>query len=86
MVCPLLLALYQDIKLPCKGISAVIVQDEARRHFGCPTLEGVELESQGQPGTAMEHWEKRVLGVSSGMGGGGSLVPRPHLPSESVPW
>ena len=40
------------------------LQAEGRRHFNCPTLEGVELENQGGPGTAMDHWEKRVLGVS----------------------
>ena len=34
-------------------------------HFGCATLEGVELENQGGPGTAMDHWEKRILGVST---------------------
>ena len=33
-------------------------------HFGCTSLEGVELENQGGPGTAMDHWEKRILGVS----------------------
>ena len=34
-------------------------------HFGCATLEGVELENQGGPGTAMDHWEQRILGVSA---------------------
>ena len=34
-------------------------------HFGCPTLQGVELENQGGPGTAMDHWEQRILGVSA---------------------
>ena len=34
-------------------------------HFGCPTLLGVELENQGGPGTAMDHWEQRILGVSA---------------------
>lgn len=35
-----------------------------RNHFGCADLEGVELENQGGPGTMMDHWEKRLLGVS----------------------
>jgi leishmanolysin-like peptidase len=33
-------------------------------HFGCATLQGVELENQGGRGTAMDHWEQRILGVS----------------------
>lgn len=40
------------------------LQEEARRHFDCPSLTGVELENQGESGTMGEHWEKRVLGVS----------------------
>ena len=38
------------------------VRREVRRHFKCPTLEGGELEDQGDLGTAMTHWEKRVFG------------------------
>jgi len=34
---------------------------EVRDHFGCPTLEGAELEDQGGDGTAFTHWEKRVF-------------------------
>ncbi|KAI0209622.1 Leishmanolysin-like peptidase [Lamellibrachia satsuma] len=34
---------------------------EARRHFGCDTLEGGELEDQGGEGTKGSHWEKRVF-------------------------
>ena len=34
-------------------------------HFGCATLPGVELENQGGRGTAMDHWEQRILGVSA---------------------
>lgn len=37
---------------------------EARRHFDCEELEGAELEDQGGEGTALTHWEKRVLEVS----------------------
>ncbi|CAI4228856.1 unnamed protein product [Auanema sp. JU1783] len=37
------------------------VREEARKHFGCPTLEGAELENQGGDGTALTHWEKRVF-------------------------
>ncbi|CDQ92140.1 unnamed protein product [Oncorhynchus mykiss] len=35
--------------------------EEARRHFGCPILEGMELENQGGMGTELNHWEKRLL-------------------------
>ncbi|XP_062389760.1 leishmanolysin-like peptidase [Sardina pilchardus] len=34
---------------------------EARRHFDCPILEGMELENQGGMGTELNHWEKRLL-------------------------
>uniref|UniRef100_A0A4W5L7N7 Leishmanolysin-like peptidase n=1 Tax=Hucho hucho TaxID=62062 RepID=A0A4W5L7N7_9TELE len=37
------------------------VVEEARRHFGCPILEGMELENQGGMGTELNHWEKRLL-------------------------
>ncbi|CAJ0580665.1 unnamed protein product, partial [Mesorhabditis spiculigera] len=37
------------------------VRDEARKHFGCPSLEGAELENQGGEGTALTHWEKRLF-------------------------
>lgn len=43
----------------------ISIQEEARIHFGCPTLEGVELENQGGPSTAISHWEKRILGVTN---------------------
>ncbi|CAG2066562.1 unnamed protein product, partial [Timema podura] len=37
------------------------VLEEVRRHFNCPVLEGAELEDQGEEGTALTHWEKRVF-------------------------
>ncbi|XP_057594755.1 leishmanolysin-like peptidase isoform X5 [Hippopotamus amphibius kiboko] len=37
------------------------VVDEARKHFQCPILEGMELENQGGMGTELNHWEKRLL-------------------------
>lgn len=40
------------------------VVDEVRRYFNCPILEGAELEDQGEEGTALTHWEKRVFEVS----------------------
>lgn len=38
-------------------------QEEVRKHFDCPTLEGAELEDQGEDGTILTHWEKRVFEV-----------------------
>ena len=69
-----------------------IVQAEARRHFGCPSLEGVELETQGGSGSALQHWEKRVLGVSGeirlhvygGGGGGGSWMWEGYMSANGV--
>jgi hypothetical protein len=40
------------------------VRAEVRAHFGCRDLEGAELEDQGENGTALTHWEKRVFEVS----------------------
>ncbi|XP_062536228.1 leishmanolysin-like peptidase isoform X2 [Armigeres subalbatus] len=37
------------------------VSKEVRDHFSCQKLEGAELEDQGGEGTALTHWEKRVL-------------------------
>lgn len=37
------------------------VVEEVRNHFDCPELEGAELEDQGGEGTALTHWEKRIL-------------------------
>lgn len=39
------------------------VREEVRRHFECDDLEGAELEDQGEDGTALTHWEKRVFEV-----------------------
>ncbi|CAG2109263.1 unnamed protein product, partial [Medioppia subpectinata] len=37
------------------------VVKEVRRHFNCTELEGAELEDQGEDGTHLTHWEKRVF-------------------------
>lgn len=36
---------------------------EVRAHFNCSELEGAELEDQGEEGTALTHWEKRIFEV-----------------------
>lgn len=66
------------VKLCCTVLSCNVVnvyvlypcmcwQEEARRHFGCPILEGMELENQGGMGTELNHWEKRLLEVKGGL-------------------
>ena len=39
-------------------------QEQARIHYNCSTIEGVELENQGGGGTSYAHFEQRILGVS----------------------
>lgn len=36
---------------------------EVRDYFNCSELEGAELEDQGEEGTVLTHWEKRVFEV-----------------------
>ena len=40
------------------------MQEEVRKHYGCDILTGAELEDQGEEGTALTHWEKRLFEVS----------------------
>jgi len=37
------------------------VIEAAKKHFNCPTLDGVELEDQGSSGSAGSHWEQRIM-------------------------
>lgn len=37
------------------------VVDFVKRHFGCSTMQGAELEDDGGDGTALSHWEKRIF-------------------------
>ena len=41
-----------------------VLQREARRHFDCPTLNGLELENLGGSGTQFSHWKQRLVEVS----------------------
>eukprot|EP00057_Strongylocentrotus_purpuratus_P026932 XP_011681406.1 PREDICTED: leishmanolysin-like peptidase [Strongylocentrotus purpuratus] len=38
---------------------------EARAHFRCPTLMGLEIEDGGGAGTALAHFEKRIMATES---------------------
>jgi leishmanolysin-like peptidase len=40
------------------------VREEVQRHYKCDQLSGAELEDQGEEGTALTHWEKRLFEVS----------------------
>ena len=37
------------------------VVTHAKKYFNCPSIEGVELEDQGGPGSSVSHWEQRIL-------------------------
>lgn len=37
------------------------VVSQAKSHFNCSTIVGVELENQGEVGTSGSHWERRVM-------------------------
>jgi len=39
------------------------VREEVRQHYNCQELSGAELEDQGEEGTALTHWEKRLFEV-----------------------
>ena len=50
--------------LSTKEVDVVVtprVREEVRKHFGCDKLSGAELEDQGEEGTALTHWEKRLF-------------------------
>ena len=50
------------VRKPVHMLVTPRVRREARRHFRCGNLEGGELEDQGDLGTSLTHWEKRVFG------------------------
>ena len=58
------------------------VRREARRHFRCSRLEGGELEDQGDLGTSLTHWEKRVFGDEAMTGNHQELQRAGRLYSE----
>ena len=44
-----------------KFLSTPKVVETAKKYFGCSSLTGVELENQGGEGTALGHWESRIM-------------------------
>lgn len=49
------------VKREVQMIVTPTVIREVREYFNCSLLEGAELEDQGEEGTALTHWEKRVF-------------------------
>ncbi|KFM57462.1 Leishmanolysin-like peptidase, partial [Stegodyphus mimosarum] len=49
------------LKKTVKIVVTPNVQKEVRKHFNCLYLEGAELEDQGEDGTVLTHWEKRLF-------------------------
>ena len=55
---------YKEVNLRGEKKNIIVtpkVKEQARRHFGCDSLEGVEIESQGGAGSAGSHWEARTM-------------------------
>lgn len=44
-----------------KFLTTPKVRELARRHFGCSSLAGVELEDVGGKATVGKHWDKRMM-------------------------
>ena len=51
----------------CQVVVTPRVREEVRKHYGCSELSGAELEDQGEEGTALTHWEKRLFEVKNGL-------------------
>ena len=55
---------YKEVTLRGERKTLIVtpkVVELARLHFGCESLEGVEIESQGGLGSAGSHWESRTM-------------------------
>jgi len=49
-----------------RGVERTVIKtpkvlEVARKYFNCPTITGIELEDQGGMGSALSHWEQRIL-------------------------
>ncbi|KAH9600387.1 hypothetical protein LSM04_007329 [Trypanosoma melophagium] len=57
----------------------------ARRHYGCPSAKGMELEDEDQRHTSLSHWERRnskdelMFGLGGKLGSRLSSLPKPLL-------
>ncbi|KAH8872666.1 Leishmanolysin-like peptidase [Schistosoma japonicum] len=50
--------------------------EEARRHYGCPNLDGLDIENEGGGGTIGTHFEKRIDETMAGVTGVKSVLSR----------
>ena len=53
-------------KANIRGIERTIIKtpkvlEVARKYFNCESIQGIELEDQGGMGSALSHWEQRIL-------------------------
>ncbi|XP_028966877.1 leishmanolysin-like peptidase [Galendromus occidentalis] len=64
--------IVRSVEMPWKTTTGMVLKkrnfvvtprvvEAVRTHFGCPNLIGAELEDQGDDGTRLTHWEKRVF-------------------------
>ena len=37
------------------------VLEAAKKHFACDSIDGIQLEHQGGPGTVLSHWESKIM-------------------------
>ena len=42
-------------------LSSKNILETARKYYGCPTLEGMQLENDGAGGSMGSHWEKTII-------------------------
>jgi len=66
------LPIEKIVKKNAKGKDMIItprVVEATRIHYGCSTIEGLELEDDGGSGTVGSHWEERIMSgeVMNGM-------------------
>ena len=53
-------------KANIRGVERTVIKtpkvlEVARKYFNCSTITGIELEDQGGTGSALSHWEQRIL-------------------------
>ena len=54
------------MKAYIRGVERTVIKtpkvlEVARKYFNCSTITGIELEDQGGMGSALSHWEQRIL-------------------------
>ena len=42
-------------------LSTPKLMETARSYYGCPNVQGMEVENDGQPGTIGSHWERTIM-------------------------